>query len=215
MRVVSLWSGGKDSCFACYKAMQYGHQVVSLFNFIDKNRKTSLSHGLSPEIIAKQAKSIGIPLLTKPMPKETYREDFKKLILEWKEKENIQGIVFGDIYLEEHRDWIDKVCGESNLEAIFPIWMIDTKELVEKIIDSGFKAIVVSARADIEASEKWLGSIIDKDFIQGLASGIDPCAENGEFHTFVFDGPLFNQPVAFSLGKKILKEKCWFLELIA
>ena len=99
MRVVSLWSGGKDSCFACYKAMQYGHQVVSLFNFIDKNRKTSLSHGLSPEIIAKQAKSIGIPLLTKPMPKETYREDFKKLILEWKEKENIQGIVFGDIYL--------------------------------------------------------------------------------------------------------------------
>lgn len=215
MRVVSLWSGGKDSCFACYKAIVEGHQVVSLFNFIEKNGKTSLSHGLSPEIIAKQARSIGIPLLTKAMPKETYRQDFKKLILEWKEKENIQGIVFGDIYLQEHKDWIDRVCEESNVEAIFPIWMIDTKELVEKIIDSGFKAIVVSARADIEESKKWLGSIIDKDFIQGLAPVIDPCAENGEFHTFVFDGPLFKQPVTFSLGKRILKEECWFLELIA
>jgi uncharacterized protein (TIGR00290 family) len=215
MRVVSLWSGGKDSCFACYKAIIEGHQVVSLFNFIEKDEKTSLSHGLSPEIIEKQARSIGIPLMQKAMPKATYREDFKKLVLEWKEKENIRGVVFGDIYLQEHKDWIDKVCAESNVEAIFPIWMIDTKELAEKIIDSGFKAIVVSVRADIEASEKWLGSIIDKDFIQGLAPGIDPCGENGEFHTFVFDGPLFKQPVRFSPGKKILKGKCWFLELVA
>lgn len=215
MRVVSLWSGGKDSCFACYKAIVEGHQVVSLFNFIEKDGKTSLSHGLSPEIIEKQARSIGIPLMQKAMPKATYREDFKKLVLEWKEKENIRGVVFGDIYLQEHKDWIDKVCAESNIEAIFPIWMIDTKELAEKIIDSGFKAIVVSVRADIEASEKWLGSIIDKVFIQGLAPGIDPCGENGEFHTFVYDGPLFKRPVTFNLGKKILKEKCWFLELVA
>jgi uncharacterized protein (TIGR00290 family) len=151
--------------------------------------------------------------MQKAIHKETYRRDFINLILEWKEKEDIKGMVFGDIYLQEHRDWIDKVCEESNIEAVFPIWKMDTRLLAQEIIESGFKAIVVTANAGIEAGEKWLGRIFDKDFIQGLAPQIDPCAENGEFHTFVYDGPLFRQPVTFRPGKKILKEKRWFLEL--
>lgn len=215
MRVVSLWSGGKDSCFACYKAIAGGHKIISLFNFTERGGRVSLSHGLNPELISRQAKSIGIPLTQKEMPKEGYRGDFINLILEWKEKENIQGVVFGDIYLREHKDWIDKVCEESKIKAIFPLWKAGTKALAREIIESGFKAIVVTANADLEAGEKWLGRAFDKDFIQGLAPGIDPCAENGEFHTFVYDGPLFKHPVAFSPGKKILKDKRWFLELLA
>jgi uncharacterized protein (TIGR00290 family) len=214
MKAVSLWSGGKDSCFACYKAKSEGHRIASLINFTDSRGSGSVSHGLSADIIRKQARLIDIPFLQKAMPQKGYRDAFKTLIEELKTKEGIEGIVFGDIYLQEHRDWIDKVCEELKVKAILPIWTRDTEKLIKEIIDSGFKSIVVSVRKDI-LGEEWLGREIDGGFIKDLKAmgNIDLCGEKGEFHTFVYDGPIFKKPVEFVIGKKILNDKHWFLEI--
>ncbi|MDP3041890.1 MAG: diphthine--ammonia ligase [Candidatus Omnitrophota bacterium] len=216
MKAVGLWSGGKDSCFACYKAKSQGFEVVSLINFTDYSGKGSLSHGLSADIIQRQSRLIGIPFLQKSMPKEGYRDAFLALIQEYKTKDGIEGIVFGDIYLQEHRDWIDKVCAELKVKAILPIWTKDTKGLIKEIIDSGFKTIVVSVKKGILGKE-WLGRRIDYEFIKDLEKigDIDLCGENGEYHTFVYDGPIFKKPVEFTTGEKVLKDNHWFLNLFS
>ena len=215
MRVVSLWSGGKDSCFACYKAKLQGHRIVSLINFADSYGTGSVSHGLSADIIRKQTRLIDIPFLQKAMPEKGYREAFKALIEEYKIKEGIEGIVFGDIYLQEHRDWIDKVCAELKVKAILPIWTRDTEGLIKEIIDSAFKSVVVSVRKDI-LGEEWLGREIDDRFVKDLKAlgNIDLCGERGEFHTFVYDGPIFKSPVNFKAGNRALKDKHWFLDIL-
>lgn len=216
MRVVSLWSGGKDSCFACYKAKSQGHQVISLINFTDSEGVSSVSHGLSASIIKRQTSLVGIPLMQKPMPQKGYPDAFQELIRDYKAKEGIEGIVFGDIYLQEHRDWIDKVCAQLHVEAILPIWRKDTDGLIKEIINSGFKSIVVSVKKNILGQE-WLGREIDDRFVKDLKAlgNIDLCGEKGEFHTFVYDGPIFKKPVAFVTREKILRDNHYFLELKA
>ncbi len=211
MKLVSLWSGGKDSCYACYKAFQKGHDVVALFNFAGSEGTHSLSHGLPLQLIRAQGMHTGIPLLQQRMPKQTYREAFLGLIEEWKKKAGIEGIVFGDIYLQEHRDWIDKVCSELRVQAIMPLWGAGTGALIREIIRDGFKTVVVSTRADCLGPE-WLGKTVDAKFIEELErmGGIDLCGEKGEFHTFVYDGPLFKRPVEFVLGERVCRDGHWF-----
>lgn len=203
MKVISLWSGGKDSCFACYQAKLQGHQISAVVNFTNSDGADSVSHGLSAQIIQRQAEMIEIPLLQKAIPKEGYRDVFKALIEELKAKEGVEGIVFGDIYLQEHRDWIDKVCEELKVEAILPIWTKDTERLIKEIVNSGFKSIVVSVKKD-KLGEQWLGREIDDRFVSDLKAlgEIDLCGEKGEFHTFVYDGPIFRVPMRFSIGEK-------------
>ncbi len=214
MKVVSLWSGGKDSCFACYKAKSQGYKITSIINFTNPDGTDSVSHGLSADIIKRQADLIDIPLIQKAMPRKGYSEAFKILIEELKTKESIEGIVFGDIYLQVHRDWIDKICDELKVKAILPVWTDDTEKLVNEIIDSGFKSIVVSTREDI-LGEQWLGREINSEFIKDLKAmgNIDLCGEKGEFHTFVFDGPIFKNRVRFDRGRTRLQDNRWFLEI--
>jgi uncharacterized protein (TIGR00290 family) len=212
MKVVSLWSGGKDSCFATYKAITLGYEILALFNFTQTNGNHSLSHGLASEIIRRQTEAIGIPIVQKSMPEESYRREFIDIISIWKDERDVEGIVFGDIYLQEHKDWIDKVCQELEVKPILPLWGKDTQELILEIIDSGFEAIVVSTHARLLGKE-WLGREIDKQFIAQLNPEIDPCGEKGEFHTFVYNGPVFKKPVDFVFGKKIHKGIHWFLEI--
>lgn len=215
MKVVSLWSGGKDSCLASYKARLQGYEIVSLFNFASLNGTNSISHGLSAQLIQKQVNMVDIPFLQKKMPKEGYAAAFKDLINEWKREKGIRGIVFGDIYLQEHKDWIDKVCAELKVEPVMPLWNRDTRELIYEFIKTGFKAIIVSTRAKA-LDESWLGREIDERLIKDLQAigNIDLCGEKGEFHSFVYNGPLFKSPVEFITGKKTLKDKHWFLELV-
>lgn len=214
MKVVCLWSGGKDSCFACYKAKIEGYTIVSIINFANAEGTSSVSHGLSAEIIQRQAQMLGIPFLQKPMPHEGYRQAFKELVNDYKTKHGIEGIVFGDIYLQEHRDWIDKVCEELKVKAILPVWTNDTVGLARQIIDSGFKAIVVSVKKDILGKE-WLGRKVDHEFMNDLkeAGDFDLCGERGEFHTFVYDGPLFKKPVTFTTGEKVEIGTHYFLKV--
>jgi len=214
MKVISLWSGGKDSCFACYKARAQGHAIVSLVNFTDPGGEGSVSHGLSAAIIKRQADMANIPFMQRPMPRSGYRDAFLSLIQEFKERESVEGVVFGDIYLQEHRDWIDSVCADAHVEAILPIWTRDTERLIKAIIGSGFRSIIVSVKKEI-LGEEWLGREIDGASVEELRAmgGIDLCGEKGEFHTFVYDGPLFREAVRFKKGKKRLEGGRWFLEI--
>jgi len=215
MKVIGLWSGGKDSCLACYKAKLQGYNLLSLFNFTDASSRNSLSHGLSSQIIRKQVSLLDIQLFQKAMPKKNYREEFKNVISEWKRKADIAGIVFGDIYLQEHKDWIDKVCSELNVEPILPLWKEDTRDLINVFIKAGFKAKIVSTDAKF-LGEEWLGREVDQGLVKDLGNlgNIDLCGEKGEFHTFVYDGPIFKKAVEFSFGKKTQKNGHWFLEVI-
>ena len=214
MKVVCLWSAGKDSCLAACDAIAQGHTVKALFNFTEMDGHNSLSHGLKAAVIHRQAALTGIPFFQKAMPKGTYRDEFKALIEHWKKSEGIEGIVFGDIFLQEHKEWIDSVCKELDVVAVMPLWGRDTSVLIDEFIKKGFKAIVVAVKADVMSGE-WLGREIDEKFVSDIkaAGMIDPCGEKGEYHTFVYDGPIFKRRVDFKRGERTAGSGTFFLEI--
>ncbi len=211
IKVVASWSGGKDSCFACYKAILDGFDVVHLLNFVHEDGNRS-SHGLRAELLSIQSQAVEIPIIQGRAKKNTYEQDFKKVVSRLTQ-DNIQGIVCGDIYLQEHRDWIERVCSEMDIRPIFPLWKIDTEKIVSDLIDSGFEAIIVAVKAEI-LSDEWLGQKVDKNLIEDFKERkIDPCGESGEYHTFVIDGPLFKRRLNILKGDKVLKDGYWLLDI--
>lgn len=208
------WSGGKESTLSYYKADRKGVQITHLINMLSEDGKHSRSHGLNPALLKVQGKSLKVPILQPKTTWADYEEKFKKAILKLKEK-RIRAGIFGDIDLQEHRDWIERVCAETEIEPILPLWGENREDLLWEFIGAGFKAMVVSVNSEF-LDEGWLGRRIDENFIIDLKkmSNIDLCGEKGEYHTFVYDGPIFQSPVEFTIGKKILKDKHWFLELI-
>ncbi len=212
MKVIASWSGGKDSALACYKAIQQGHQVSFLLNFISKETKRGCFHGIDSTLMEMQSKTIGIPIIQKEVSPdmEKYEEEFKSAVLELKEKEGIQGMVFGDIYLLEHRSWVERVSNEIGIIPIEPLWNLKPKDIISEFINSGFKAVVVSAKADL-FDKDFLGKEIDEKTLNFLTKkNICPCGENGEFHTFVYDGPIFKKKIEITKTRTILKEGFWF-----
>lgn len=211
------WSGGKDSCFACWKAMSQGLKVSYLLNFINEDSTKALSHGLAPELIALQAQAMGLPIIQQRVTWETYEAGFKTALKELRSR-GIAGLITGDIYLQEHKDWIDRVCTEVDVEAVLPLWHINTSQLLTDFIKAGFKAIVVSVKAELFGKE-WIGRQLDDDLAAGLRqlaekSGIDPCGEGGEFHTFVYDGPLFKKSLRIKNSTTVLRDGRWFLNIL-
>lgn len=215
MKAVSLWSGGKDSCFACYKARENGWEVKNLINFISQNTKKSLSHSLGAQLILEQANATGINLIQMETSEDNYEESFKETLSELK-KEGIEAAVFGDIYLQEHKDWIERVCGQIDIRPVMPLWGKDTAELIREFIAMGFEAVIVRIRQDI-LTEDYLGKKIDNAFIKTLSfnKDIDPCGEKGEFHTFVTNGPLFKKKLKIIKTEKILKGNFWVLDILS
>ncbi|HQP12498.1 MAG TPA: diphthine--ammonia ligase, partial [Candidatus Omnitrophota bacterium] len=213
-KVVGLWSGGKDSFYACYLAREAGHNIITLLNFINTAGHASLSHGLDASVIALQAGRTGIPLVQKKSPGTgEYRKFFLDLICEWRESSGIEGVVFGDIYLQAHKDWISSVCRDAAVTPLFPLWGKETRELAGEMIEAGIKAIIVAIDSN-HLGKEWLGRVIDDDFLNTLPGCIDICGEQGEFHTFVFDGPMFTNPVIFQKGKKVNRDGHWLMEII-
>jgi len=213
MKAVALWSGGKDSSFACFKAIKEGCEVVSLINFLEKGGKRSLSHGISKEVIEIQMHSTGLPYIQKEMTRTEYRIQFISLMEQFKRINQIEGIVFGDIYLDAHKEWIESVCSGLDVEPIMPLWGIATEKLAKEFVDSGFRSIVVATRNNVVGSE-FLGREFDYKLINELKKAkIDTCGEEGEFHTFVYDGPMFEKPIDFKISEKRFSDGHWFLEL--
>ncbi len=213
MRVVASWSGGKESCFACYKAMLNGFEVSHLLNFVSKEERC-MSHGLDSKLILAQSEAIGIPMVQRKVAWETYEQGFKIAIRELKWM-GASGAVFGDVDIQEHKDWVDRMCNELDIRPVMPLWSLDPKQILTDFIDEGFEAIVVMVKADI-LSEEWLGRKVDRSFVSDLLkleSKVHLCGELGEYHTFVSDGPLFKRRLEILDGKKIARNGYWFLDI--
>lgn len=213
MKTFCCWSGGKDSCLALYRALK-NYEVSFLINMIAEDGKHSRTHGISSNLLKLQADSIGIPIIQRKSSWKNYEKEFKKVISEFK-KENISCGIFGDIDLQEHRDWVERVCKEIGITPILPLWKEEREKLITEFIDSGFKAIIVATNVKF-LDEKWLGKEINKSFVEDLKKlgNVDLCGEGGEYHTFVYNGPIFKKLLKFKIGRKIFKDNHWFLEII-
>jgi diphthine-ammonia ligase len=211
MKVFSSWSGGKECALATYKAISQGHEVSYLVNFISEDGERSRSHGTKAAVLALQAEAIGIPLIQVKTSWENYEENFKKVVRELKDK-GIEGGVFGDIDLEEHREWVERVCIEVGIKAFLPLWGIKAEKLIEELLKLKFKAIVVATRLE----EGLLGKVLDKALVRQISKlGSHPCGENGEYHTFVTDGPIFRRALKVTSGESKKIDNMWFWEISA
>lgn len=212
---VSSWSSGKDSCLACYKAMEQGYNIKYLLNFVSKEYMRCCFHGIPAGLIALQAEAVGIPLVQKAVSPDMkkYEDEFKEAL---KGIKDAGAVVFGDIYLDEHKDWVERVCADVGREAVEPLWNRPAEAVLSEFIEAGFKAVVVSCQAD-KFGKEFVGRTVDKGLLAELKEkNICPCGENGEFHTFVVDGPIFKKRIRILESEPVLKEgfwKYWFLDI--
>lgn len=206
------WSGGKESCLALYKSLKILN-VVYLVNMISEDGVYSRSHGVKAELLKLQAEAIGIPIIQRATTWENYEHEFKSVVLDLKKKDVNIG-VFGDVDLQEHRDWVERVCNEIKIRPVLPLWNEDEEKLLKEFIDVGFKATVCAVNSKFLGKE-WLGCKINGKFIKDLKSqgNVSFCGEHGEYHTFVYDGPIFKKTIKITTGKKTFKNGHWFLEL--
>ena len=216
-KYAASWSGGKDSCFACWKAMEQGLKASYLLNILEANSTRSMSHGLKHDLVALQAEALGLPIIQQVATWESYEDKFK-IALEQLRLKGISGLITGDIYLQEHKDWTDRVCTKAGLETILPLWQMNTSQLLRDFIKAGFKAIIVGAKAEF-FNKSWLGRPVNNELaadLQKLASkiNIDPCGEHGEFHTFVYDGPLFHKPIYIGKTETTTTDGYMFLDIM-
>jgi uncharacterized protein (TIGR00290 family) len=209
-KVVVSWTGGKDGCLACYKAILQGFEVSYLLSFRDTKRIGS--HAIHPRLLAAQSQAMGIPLLHRDFV--SYEEEFKKVVRYLNEGgAGIEGAVFG--HIQTHKNLAERMCRDLGVTLILSLWKFDSMQLVREFIEAGFEAIIVSARADL-FDKAWLGRKIDDYFVRDLRtfnSAIDPCGEYGEFHTFVTGGPLFKNHLSILSGEKILRNGYWFFDI--
>ncbi|WP_417360107.1 diphthine--ammonia ligase [Galbibacter sp.] len=202
------WSTGKDSALALYSLLQDpSYSVDQLFTTISMDSNRVSMHGIQRDLLLKQASQIGLPLSILELPEQTSMQVYDQLMqttLVEKKKQGFTHAGFGDIFLEDLRTYRESKLESIGLQAHFPLWKIDSLKLMHKFIDLGFKAITVAVNAKV-LDKTMVGKEIDEDFLQLLPLGVDPCGENGEFHTFVYDGPIFKKPVEFIIGDKVLR----------
>lgn len=203
------WSGGKDSMLALYHILNNRNYSIEklLTNINERYHRVSM-HGVREELLEQQVAALRIPLqkltLSDEPSMEEYEEKVMQAINELKQ-EKFSHSVFGDIFLEDLKRYRETQSSKAGIITVFPLWKRDTAELIHEFMDLGFKTIVVCVNEKY-LDKSFCGRIIDKNFINDLPPNVDVCGENGEFHTFVFDGPLFTSPVIFKKGEIVLRK---------
>ncbi len=207
------WSSGKDSCLALYRAMRSGFKVSCLMNFISREYQRVAFHGAPARLVNFQSEALGIPLLQKETMKDNYEAVFRKTLSELK-KMGIHQLVRGDIFLIDLRDWVEDICSSEGIGVISPIWENPSEDLLREFVGLGFKSVLTSAQAE-KLNQSWVGRTIDEKFIEDLKSvpNVDLCGENGEFHSFVYDGPIFSKRIDITKTNKVLINGYWFLDI--
>ncbi len=202
------WSTGKDSALALYKIFQQKeYSVTHLVTTVNKDFERVSMHGLREELLDIQVERLQLPLQKIYFPAQVSMSDYDKAM--WKATNSLmnkgfQYGIFGDIFLEDLRSYREKKLKEVGITGVFPLWKQNTSTLLKEFLSLGFKAITVCVNAKL-LDASFVGRILDESFINDLPETVDPCGENGEFHTFVFDGPIFSSPIEFTLGEKVLK----------
>ncbi|MEH6942831.1 diphthine--ammonia ligase [Bacillus sp. JJ722] len=215
MKVALSWSGGKDACFTLHKLHEQGIEVACLLTTIPKELNATFGHGEKREAIEAQGKALGIPVEWISCTFSTYTDDFIAKVKEVKNAYQITAIAYGDLYLDEHREWGERVAEAIGMEALYPLWMkeSDTPAALQQFIASGYRAKVIRIMQNY-FSEDWLGRDLNMSFYHDLQNlSVCPMGEKGEYHTFVYDGPLFQQKVSFKEGAIEELETTWRLQL--
>jgi uncharacterized protein (TIGR00290 family) len=203
------WSSGKDSALALYKTLQNPEFEIScLLTSINQQHQRVSMHGVRVELLEQQAKSIGLPLEIMQIPEMPTMEVYETVMRETLAKLKDQGVtysIFGDIFLEDLRKYREDKLAEIGFEGVFPLWKVPTLDLIQEFMSLGFKTIVVCVNERF-LDKSFVGRIIDQDFINDLPENVDVCGENGEFHTFTFDGPIFSKPIDFEIGEVVYRK---------
>ncbi|RPE13935.1 diphthine--ammonia ligase [Chitinophaga lutea] len=200
------WSGGKDASFALWQLQQdKNFSIKYLFTTLSEAYRRVSMHGVREELLDEQARQTGIALKKAYLPEHASMEDYNRIMTEQLtalQAEGIEHAVFGDIFLEDLRAYRETQLARVGMKGVFPLWKRDSTTLVRDFIKAGFKAVIVCVNARYLPAS-FAGRLIDEAFLADLPAGVDPCGENGEFHSFVFDGPLFAAPVAFQIGETV------------
>jgi diphthine-ammonia ligase len=214
MRCAVMWSGGKDSALAAYRARRSGAEIACLVNFYDEETGRVRFHATRTELIAAQADAIGVPLLqqgtTWPRFEPAFRETLDRLL-----RDGIEGIVFGDIHLADVRAWYEVRVRAAGLAHVEPLWGEEPGDLLAEFVAGGGRAVVTCCESG-KLDESWLGRIIDERFVRDIANvPVDPCGENGEYHSFAFAGPLFARTVPHAPGERRSDGRFAQLDIVA
>ncbi len=204
---IFCWSGGKDSSYALHKVLQEGvYEVKYLLTTLNDKFKRISMHGVREELLDIQAKATGIALLkvrTSEGTNKDYETQMEKVLLQVK-AQGIEHVIFGDIFLEDLKLYRETNLAKVGMKAVFPLWKLDTDVLIKDFMKLDFKSITCCTN-DGYLGEEWVGREIDASFIEQLPKNVDPCGENGEYHTFCYSGPIFKNKIDFTLGEKIYK----------
>lgn len=217
-KTLFTWSGGKDSAMALHQLKKNaGYEIVALLTTVTEDYDRISMHGVRRELLEAQAVSLGIPLEKVFISRHSSNEEYEsgmRTALERYKAEGVTSVAFGDIFLEELRKYREDNLAKIGMKGIFPLWKRKTSDLARDFIHAGFRAVITCV--DSEALDKrFAGREFDETFLSKLPSGVDPCGENGEFHSFVYDGPVFGSAIRYTRGETVLRDqRFWYLDLI-
>lgn len=215
------WSGGKDSAIALHELLRSdAYEAVSLLTTVSEEYRRISHHGVRESLLDAQAEAIGIPLRKVYLPSspaggctnEVYQSIMKEVMLAYR-REGVRTVAFGDLFLEDLRAWREANLAQVGIRGLFPIWKRNTTELAHEVIRLGYKAYLSCVEAIVGSG--FVGRLYDEEFLSELPSTIDPCGENGEFHSFVFDGPIFKRPVAVTVGDRVARDGRHYADLLS
>ena len=212
-KAIVLWSGGKDSALALYEILKSGrYKVLGLLTTVTKDYNRISIHGVRRVLLEQQAKALHIPLeemfITKGASDAEYESELLKVLGRHRDN-GVFSVVFGDIFLEDVRKYRQQILAKAGMNGIFPLWKRDTKDLARTFINLGFKAIITSIDSNV-LGKTFAGREYDDKFLSNLAADVDPCGENGEFHSFVYDGPIFRERVLLAKGEIVLRDSHYY-----
>jgi len=212
-KVLFTWSGGKDSAMALYELQKvYNYKILALLTTITDGYDRISMHGVRNSLLEQQIESLGFPLekvhISKDSSNEEYEAKMKNALLRY-QAQGVSSVAFGDIFLEDLRRYREKNLSKIGLKGIFPLWMRNTAELARTFIDLGFKAIITCIDSKF-LDKSFAGRVFDKQFLSELPSSVDPCGENGEFHSFVYGGPIFKSEIPYEKGEVVLRDNRFY-----
>jgi uncharacterized protein (TIGR00290 family) len=206
-RIVFCWSGGKDSALALHRMLQDDrYTIVSLLTTVNERFARVSMHGVRLELAQAQARATGLPpdvVFVNGSSNDEYERNMSAHLLAHKEH-GVSSVAFGDIFLEDLRRWREEKLARVGMCGLFPLWKLDTRKVIGEFIDLGFRSLVCCV-SDAYRDETALGRVIDWDFINTLPSDVDPCGENGEFHSFAYAGPIFSDPIDVTVGERVYR----------
>jgi len=212
-KAIFCWSSGKDSALALGELRDWrSHEVVALLTAITEDYDRVSMHGVRRCLVRKQAQVLGLPLEEVSIPKDADNGQYEARMGEVLARHRAAGVtsvIFGDIFLEDLRRYREEKLAPLGLKAVFPLWRKDTRELMEHLVQSGLKAITTCVDTNV-LGKGLVGRQIDASFLAELPANVDPCGENGEYHSFAYDGPMFHREVSFRLGEKVLRDNRFF-----